>query len=267
MRSPPMPFVAGIYYSTNEGPRREKPVVVLIHDMGGNHQGWPSDLRHLPGYRVIVPDLPGHGKSSGTGLQSIWGYADHLIGFLAELGLYKAVFIGHSMGGCIALALGLKYPDQVIGLGLISCGAHMDLPMDILENITGPATLHLALDALKYLNSSPARLVGTEERINRPFLDTRPGVLYGDLLACTHFDVVDQLEEIQAPTFVLSGYDDRLVPPNNAQFLETHLENNPKASGNNKFLLVPSAGHNILIEHTQTVKRTITSFLGTICPG
>jgi pimeloyl-ACP methyl ester carboxylesterase len=262
-----MPFVAGIYYSINEGPRRDKPVVVLIHDMGGDHQGWPSDLRHLPGFRVIVPDLPGHGKSSGIGLQSIWGYADHLIEFLAELGLYKAIFIGHSMGGCIALALGLKYPDQVIGLGLISCGAHMDIPIDILENITDPATLLLALDALKYLNSSPAKPVGKEDRINRPFLDSRPGVLYGDLLACTHFDVVDRIEEIQAPVFVLGGYEDRLAPPNYAQFLDAHLGKSLRTGGSNKFQLVPSAGHNILIEHTQIVKRAITSFLGTICPG
>ena len=84
-----MPIAADLYYHAyQEG---EKLPVVLIHGAGGTHLFWPSEIRRLLGFRVFALDLPGHGKSSGRGLQSIAAYATSVLDWMAALtctGLY-----------------------------------------------------------------------------------------------------------------------------------------------------------------------------------
>ncbi|TLN23779.1 alpha/beta fold hydrolase, partial [bacterium] len=95
-----MPIAAGIYYALVQGRAASSlhPPVILIHGAGSSHLCWPAALRRLPGCRVLALDLPGHGRSSGVGLQSLDALADRLVDFLEALGLYQAVFVGHSMG-------------------------------------------------------------------------------------------------------------------------------------------------------------------------
>jgi len=262
-----MPFAAGMYYSVNEGGSKENPPVVLVHGAGGNHLFWSADMRRLPGYTVIAPDLPGHGRSGGSGQQSIWVYASQLVDFLAELGLYQAVFVGHSMGGCLGLALGLEHRGNVVALGLISCGAHIDIPPDILEHTTSPATFPLALAALKGRIFSPYSNPTLVERGMRQLAGTRPGVLYGDLLACWSFDVVNRVGEVMAPALVITGSDDQMTPPHCAQFMAANLGSALKEQEGrspNRLQVVPSAGHMLTLEQPQAVKAALVSFLNDI---
>jgi pimeloyl-ACP methyl ester carboxylesterase len=262
-----MPFAAGMYYSVNKGGSKENPPVVLIHGAGGDHLYWPADLRRIPGYTVIAPDLPGHGRSGGSGQQSIWVYAGQLVEFLAAIGLYHAVFVGHSMGGCLGLALGLEHPGNVAALGLISCGAHIDIPPDILEYTTSPTTFPLALEALKGRIFSPYSNPALVERGMRQLAETRPGVLYGDLLACLSFDVVNRVGEVTAPALVITGSEDRMTPPHSAQFLMANLGSSLKLQQGrppNRLLLVPSAGHMLTLEQPHAVKAALVSFLNGI---
>ena len=259
-----MPFAAGMYYSVNEGGSRENPVVVLIHGAGADHLYWPADVRRLPGYTVIAPDLPGHGRSSGSGQQSLWVYAGQLVDFLAELGLYQAVFVGHSMGGCLGLALALEHRENVAALGLISCGAHIHIPPDILEQTTRLATFPLALEALKGWIFSPHCDPTYVDRGMRQLAETRPGVLSGDLQACQSFDVVSRVGEITAPALILAGCEDRLTPPHCAQFLMANLGSTLNVSKGrlpNRLQLVASAGHMLTLEQPQAVKSALLSFL------
>jgi len=118
-----MPFAAGIHYFVREEGDVFRPPVILIHGAGGNHLYWPPELRRLAGFRVLALDLPGHGKSSGVGLQSIRDYASSLMTYMDAVGLSRAVIVGHSMGGAIALTLCLDHAERVAGLGLIATGA------------------------------------------------------------------------------------------------------------------------------------------------
>lgn len=265
-----MPFAAGMYYSINNEGSREKPSVVFIHGAGANHLYWPPDLRRLPGYRVITPDLPGHGRSGGSGQQSVWIYADQLVKFLAELGLYQAVFIGHSLGGCIALALALEHSGNVTALGLISSGAHIEIPADILNYATSPATFNLAIEAMKPRIFSAYTKSAVIQRGVRQLSETRPGVLYGDFLACQSFDVVDRISEIKAPGMVMCGSEDRMTSPTNSQYLAANLGRSTLEKGIGKparLVMVPSAGHFLILERPQIVRKTIVSFLYEVCGG
>src|SRR5512135_2219935 len=101
-----MPTADELYYHIYEGGiEGEKSPVILIHGAGGTHLYWPSEMRRLPRYRVYALDLPGHGKSGGRGQQSIPAYAQAVLAWLEQIGIHRAVFVGHSMGAAIALSI------------------------------------------------------------------------------------------------------------------------------------------------------------------
>ena len=131
-----MPVSADLYYHFYEGSNEgQRPSVILIHGAGGNHLYWPSEIRRLPGYRVFALDLPGHGKSGGRGQQSISTYAEVVLEWLESVGIHSAVFVGHSMGGAIAMTLALDHPEHVLGLGLVSAGARLRVAPAFLERM------------------------------------------------------------------------------------------------------------------------------------
>ena len=87
-----MPVLADIHFNlydvSNEGQGK---AVVLIHGAGGNYLSWPAQLRRLHGFRVYALDLPGHGKSSGAGRQSIRAYSEAVVNWLAAAGVSRAM--------------------------------------------------------------------------------------------------------------------------------------------------------------------------------
>src|SRR5215475_2860369 len=82
------------------------PAIVLLHGAGFDHTAWALHSRWFAhhGFAVLVPDLPGHGRSQGPALRSIGEMADWTIALLDAVGAPKAHLIGHSMGSLIALA-------------------------------------------------------------------------------------------------------------------------------------------------------------------
>ena len=201
-----MPLAAGIYYYFTQAGFFESPPIVLLHGAGGMHLFWPPQIRRMQGCRVFTLDLPGHGKSDrGGGLQTIDAYADQVLGWMEAVQLHRAVFVGHSMGGAVALTLGIKHPERVLGLGLFSTGARLNIPPDLITDAASPTTFHKAVDSLVSLSfgsSAPERLI--ELAANR-MREVRSSVLHGDLLACAQFDCTEQLTGIQAPALILCG--------------------------------------------------------------
>ncbi|MGD9091656.1 MAG: alpha/beta fold hydrolase, partial [Anaerolineales bacterium] len=126
-----MPVAADLYYHTYH--EDIYPPVVLIHGAGGNHLYWPSEIRRLAGFHVYALDLPAHGKSGGLAQQSIEAYAGAVIAWLDSIGLHRAIFIGHSMGGAIIQVLALDHPEHVLGLGLIASGAKLRVAPQLLD--------------------------------------------------------------------------------------------------------------------------------------
>ena len=101
------------------------PPLVLVHGAGGTHLLWPAALRRLAETSVYALDLPGHGRSEGSAQPRIDRYAEAVDDFLQTIGLHQAVIAGHSMGGAVALQLGLDYPGRIAGLVLIATGPRL----------------------------------------------------------------------------------------------------------------------------------------------
>jgi pimeloyl-ACP methyl ester carboxylesterase len=249
-----MPINHGIYYSLHEEGSRDSLPAVLIHGAGGDHLYWPASIRRLAGQTVLGIDLPGHGKSSGNSQQSLWSYAGWLADFLTQIGYYQVVLVGHSMGGCLALAMALEYPGQVAGLGLISTAPHIDFSGDLLNLAAHPASFPLVVEALTHLAFSPSTDLNLVQDASRRLSETRPSLLYSDLMACAVFDAHARLNAIKVPTLVMTGMDDQITPPGSARALAVSL---PNAS----VYIIPAAGHMAPLEQPDEVAGRLGQFL------
>src|SRR5262245_15672292 len=108
--------------------------LMLVHGAGSSSVVWIDVLRRIaPGRRPIAPDLPGHGQSDPWHDEpSIEGYRDAVGTVCANLGVRRAVLVGHSMGGAVALACALAWPERVAGLVLVNSAARLDVSDELL---------------------------------------------------------------------------------------------------------------------------------------
>lgn len=109
------------YRSIGEGP-----MVFLLHGFGEDGSIWNNQYEALPGFQLIIPDLPGSGKSEMINDMSMEGLAECILEFLQRLKIDQLSLIGHSMGGYITLAFAEKYPELLNGFGLFHSTAYAD---------------------------------------------------------------------------------------------------------------------------------------------
>lgn len=117
------------------------PVVLLIHGVGGSGENWSEITQLLAdrGVHVVVADLPGHGKSAkDRGDYSLGAMASALRDLLDHLGHQRAVLVGHSLGGGIAMQFVYQFPARVEGLVLVASGGLGDETMPWLRAATLP---------------------------------------------------------------------------------------------------------------------------------
>ena len=100
------------------------PPVVLVHGFSQTRHSWGPLLPHLEGRSLVLPDLPGHG-SAGHDAADLTETAR----LVAETG-GRAVYIGYSMGGRVALRLALDHPEDTLALVLIGATAGIDDPAE-----------------------------------------------------------------------------------------------------------------------------------------
>ncbi|HWF36545.1 MAG TPA: alpha/beta fold hydrolase [Solirubrobacteraceae bacterium] len=101
------------------------PDVLLLHGLGGTRASLFETAADLsPHYRVHAIDLPGFGSSSkpALGAYNARWFADIVLGLLDELGIARTHMVGNSMGGRVAIEVGLRAPERVSALGLLCPG-------------------------------------------------------------------------------------------------------------------------------------------------
>lgn len=227
--------------------------LLFIHGAGGTHKHWGYQVQALEQVNRYALDLPGHGRSEGSGKASIEEYAAVVLQLVDALGLGQVTLVGHSMGGAISQHLALHFPSRVDRLVLVGSGARLRVLPSLLEGLLQdfPATVESML-GWAYSSQTPPRLVrlGQEE-----WLDNDPRVVHDDFAACDVFDAMDTVGGIACATLVLCGEDDRLTPPKYAQYLADKI---PDAT----LRIIPDAGHMVMLEQAGLVNQAIEEFLG-----
>jgi pimeloyl-ACP methyl ester carboxylesterase len=96
--------------------------MVLVHGLGGAATNWTRLAPLLArSRRVIIPDLPGHGRSGSIGRHADLGaYAESIVAVLEQETTAPAAVVGHSMGGVVALRLAVSHPERVSALALVA---------------------------------------------------------------------------------------------------------------------------------------------------
>jgi pimeloyl-ACP methyl ester carboxylesterase len=230
--------------------------VVFIHGAGGSARTWYFQQEYFKNLLdVVLVDLPGHGGSPGEGSATIEGYCDFVARGLRTRGSGPVSFVGHSMGGAIALSMALAHPEMVKSLVLMGTGARLRVLPEILEGITGDmkGTAGMILD-IAFAEGTPPMI---KEVAREEYLKNRPEVLLMDFTACDGFDVTASLDRIGVPTLVLCGTLDRLTPVRYSQFLKAGI---PGAS----LCLVEDAGHMVMLEKPAETNTALEEFFATL---
>jgi pimeloyl-ACP methyl ester carboxylesterase len=254
-----MPTTTNLYYFAHEAEDQiiKRPPVILIHGAGGTHLSWPPHIRRLADEKIYTLDLPGHGKSEGTGRQSIDEYAEDVIVFMKELNIRAAVIVGHSMGSAVALTLALKYPKQVLGLGLLASGSKLRVAPNLLETAGSLNAFESAVDMVNESCFSAEAPKSLMELSKRTMLEIRPPVLLGDFLACNEFDVTSQLDQIKISTLIICDAEDKLTPVKFSESLRDGIVNS-------QLHVLEHAGHMVMLEQPNAVADLLKQFIDNI---
>ena len=218
-------------------PEAPAATVLLLCGIGAKRQGYYRQLPVLGEHlRALALDYRDVGDSDPSpGRYSITDVAEDVHGLMEALGIARASLVGISMGGFVALELALAHPEAVDRLVLCVTSAGGPAPVS-----TSPEIMRLLMpgDAEEETGDGARRVCaavaapGWAERHPEEieaFVDiarhrplTREGYLR-QLAACRAHDVSDRLDRIAAPTLVLHGDVDRLVPLANGLYLAEHI--------------------------------------------
>jgi 3-oxoadipate enol-lactonase len=206
--------------------------VLLVMGLGMNATGWWRTVPVLAeGLRVITFDNRGVGRSDRTtGPYSLRQLTDDALAVMDAAKLPSASVYGISLGGMIAQLLALHYPERVraLVLGATTGGGSMhELPKaDVVEFMRRRASMpteEAVWASVPYSYSSVTRerhaeRIG-EDVVQRLRFPTNPAGYRAQLAAAWGFDANSRLHEIEVPTFVLHGTEDRIVPVANGRLL------------------------------------------------
>ena len=225
--------IAGIHLNVRDDGPRDAPAIVFLHGLGSSLQTWDAVADALtagsPPFRVIRLDLPGFGL---TGADPAHDYSDArstaiLAGLMDRLGLARASFVGNSLGGRLAWQFAAAHPGRVGRLVLISPDGFASPGFEYGKAPEVPFMLRLLPYVLpKFLlrmqlspaYGDPAAL--TDALVDRYYDMMRAPGVRDALLARTAQTVLQPpeplLAKITAPTLLLWGEQDRLIPFSNA---------------------------------------------------
>ena len=229
-----------------------EPAIVFIHGAGGTWKHWAYCLKQMPVGQRIAFDLPGHGRSGGKGRYSIEGYAYFMLSLLDALNIQRAVLVGHSMGGAIAIQTALLAPERVQALGLVATGARLKVNPSILEGLQNDplGTIRRMVRWMYARDLTPQEATTAVQEMAA----TPKGVLYGDFAACDAFDSRASLFDIQCPTLVIGAEQDKMTPPTLSEELALAIRRA-------ELVMIPDAGHMVMLEQPQAVCEALTNFV------
>ena len=243
-----------------EGPP-DAPALVLANSLGSTLAMWEPQIEQLAAeFRVVRFDLRGHGRSPvPPGPYALTDLAEDVIALLDRLGIARAHVAGVSLGGMIAMRLGIDAPERVDRLVLCCTSARLGPPSaweDRIRLVRAQGTEALA-DTVVARWFTPAWAAANPERVRRlrEMIASTPDEGYaGCCAAIQHMDLHDELPRISAPTLVIAGADDPATPPDHGARIAAAI---PGA----RMAVVPHSAHLANIEQADEVTARILDHL------
>ena len=241
------------------------PSVVLLHPFPANHEFWLPVAQSLsPRYRLIMPDLRGHGDSDiGEGPATMAKHAADIARVMDDADVGRAPIVGISIGGYALFEFWRQQRGRVAALGLCNTKAPADSPEAQAGRLKAAAEV-MERGTEPFFQSMIPRLLGKTTRETRP--DLVEGALQmmremspADVAAVQRGmaerpDSVDTLKTINVPTLLVTGDEDILTGVNEAELMHRHI-------AGSELRVFPKAGHYSPWEQPETAGRLLRQFL------
>ena len=244
-------------------PASEAETIVFVHGWSGNLQNWWDQFEHFQRrYHVVVFDAPGHGKSErGDHLDySMELYVETLDGLLDELGLEQVIMVGNSAGGWAAANYTIAHPERITKL--------------VLSDSTGTRHVGSVGAVLPMLNARWLQMANMttgehypgqdpKSQARQEFVSSFAGTVeeapYLEALAAllphSYVEIPKQeLATITAPTLIVWGDDDPVVPVKAMRTFE-------KALPNDQSYVVHLGGHTPMMQSPDEFNCAVDAFL------
>lgn len=260
----------------------EGQTLVLLHGIAGDSRTWLEPMRRLADrYRVLAPDLLGHGDSAKPiGDYSLGAHACSVRDLLQALGIVRATLVGHSLGGGIALQLTYQFPEVCERIVLVASGGlgrdvsfllrALSLPgAEAVLSLAFPAFVLKRGEALRvWLRSRGIHAPGLAEKWNayasladvdtrRAFVrELRAVVDQGGQFVSAH----DRLYLARHPTLIVWGSRDTVIPVAHARLAHAAIPGS-------RLEIFPHADHFPHVECPDRFAKVLENFIETTVPG
>lgn len=204
--------------------------IVLVHGALNDHRvfGPLADALAAQGRHVLVPDLPGHGRSAGPALASVEAMAHWLLALLDAAGMPQAVLGGHSMGSLVALQAAGQAPQRVRQLWLLGAAWPMRVAPALLQTALAEPGHAVEMIVGWSHASADAGLRADSRALMLQQLATDAQLLHTDLLACQAYAGAEAaaaaVHAAGCPVHLVLGAADQMTPAKTAQKLAGWLQ-------------------------------------------
>lgn len=216
--------------------------LIMLHGYNGSFECWyPYTMRDLGAERrVIAPDLPGNGLSGRLGEHTLESYAEFVVALMDALGVEQADLLGHSMGGQVAIATAWRFPERFRRLVLVDSSG---LPELVRPQWLAPIRM-LSDSCMRHVRLYPMYVrIGLRARAARE-----------GLYLLRRKSISRHLKSVLAPTLIIWGSRDRVVPLEHGAFMARHI---PSA----RLAVIRGAGHMPFYQKPEEFKRLVLAFL------
>lgn len=216
--------------------------LILIHGLSGSGRWWHRNLPALAEhYRTYLVDLPRFGAMHRTGRFILAEAATWLLAWMDAAGLRRALAIGHSMGGLIAIRLAAQRPAAVSRLVLVAPAGVASKPS-------------LAAQALPLLRAARHSRPSFFPMLAYDALRAGPRTIWRAAHDLVTDDVRDDLGAIRAETLVIMGRNDPLAPPAVGDVLREGI-------AGARLIVIEGAGHVVMYDQPDDFNDAVLAFL------
>lgn len=238
--------------------------VFLIHGFGEDGRVWKNQVPYLQqSFRLIIPDLPGSGKSDLIDDMSMEGMAEVIHAIIHEEGIDVCTVIGHSMGGYITLALVKKYWNHIRSFGLFHSTSFADTEEKKQARRKGIEFIK-EHGAFEFFKTTTPNLFSPFSRDKNPdlinehisglsnFSNTSPVLYYEAMMA--RFDNTEVLRKTTFPVLFIIGEHDMAVSPADS-LTQCHLPEKAYIH------ILKNSAHSGMLEEPEKCNRILEEFL------
>jgi pimeloyl-ACP methyl ester carboxylesterase len=243
------------YYDVGSGPP-----LVLIHGIGGDADEWVFCFKSLgASHRVIALDLLGFGRSDKPAIEyCIAVFVEVLEHFLSALKIPRASLVGSSLGGWIAAAFALQFPDRVDKLVLVDAAGVWDGPTNLPIDLHVSTFAHMRHVMERVLHDKSLATDELVELSYRQHLERGDGYTIDRVLKNLrdgHERLDDTIGQLSMPVLLIWGEQDEMIPLGNGRLMQRLIPGS-------RLDVIPQCGHLPAFEKPIEFTNCVLNFLG-----